>query len=278
MGMLDDAVTDLIEDAILDAVVLGGEMAYFKLKNHHRTKVLTKWAKDHQFTFCIKPSEYCGEIMQMPTADPQAARARGGRALSAKASMAHRFFGDSQMQTKLWAFCSNRFRGDWQTNANILEGKWNGTLMTAFDTLWFDLDLNASSEGEYSSVFAHCSANLPRVIITPTGFLAGLKRLDEGQFANWGYHKLRFELDAFNKQWHVASADEKLTYDFISQNMMEYLMEHHNEKWHLEISEGGILISTVFTLKPHKVETAMEFLSGFLAHVDEDLLQTKVAT
>ncbi|MDG2423945.1 MAG: hypothetical protein P8M22_08195 [Phycisphaerales bacterium] len=267
----------LLDDAIGDAVMLGGQMAYFKIKNNQRAKAFTKWSKAHDFTFCAKPAEYNGEIMQMPTADPDAAKARGGHALSAKASMAHRFFGDSQMQTKLWAFCSNRFRGDWQTNANILEGKWQGTLMTAFDTLWFDLG-SPSSEGEYSSVFAHCSAKLPRVIITPSGFLSSLKRLDEGQMANWGYHKLRFELDTFNKNWHVSSADEKLTYDFISQNMMEYLLEHHNEKWHLEISEGGILISTVFTLKPTKAELAMDFLAGFLEHVDEDLLQTKVAT
>ena len=266
----------LLDDVIGDAIMLGGQMAYFKIKNDHRAKVFTKWAKKHDFEFCTKPKEYHGEIMQMPTADPEAAKARGGHALSAKASMAHRFFGDSQMQTKLWAFCSNRFRGDWQTNANILEGQWKGTLMTAFDTLWFDLGTDMSSEGEYSSVFAHCRANLPRVIITPAGFLSGLKRLDEGQMLNWGYHKLRFELDAFNQQWHVASADEKLTYDFISQNMMDYLMEHHNDKWHLEISEGGILISTVFTLKPDKVELAMDFLAGFLKHVDQDLLETKV--
>ena len=277
MGLLDEVIMDFVGDVIMDAIMVGGETAYFSLKNHHRTKVFTKWSKEHDFTFCIKPSEYCGEIMQMPTADPQAAKARGGRSLSSKATMAHRFFGDSQIQTKLWSFCSNRFRGDWQTNANILEGRWNGTLMTAFDTLWFDLDVNAPTEGEYSSVFAHCPANLPRTIITPTGFLESIKRMDENQMLNWGYHKLRFELDAFNRKWHVSSADEKLTYDFISQNMMEYLMEHHNEKWHLEISEGGILISTVYTLKPHKVEMAMEFLAGFLQHVDQDLLETKSA-
>ncbi len=262
----------LFDDAVGDAIMLGGQMAYFKIKNHQRAKALTQWSKAHDFTFCTKPAEYSGEIMQLPTADPDAAKVRGGHALSAKAKMAHRLFGDSQMQTKLWAFCSNRFRGDWQTNANILEGRWQGTLMTAFDTLWFDL--TGDDEGEYSSVFAHCSAKLPRVIITPGGFISSLKRVDENQIFNWGYHKIRFELETFNKQWHVSSADQKLAYDFISQNMMEYLMEHHNEKWHLEISEGGILISTMFTLKPAKVEMAMEFLDGFLKHVDEDLLQT----
>ena len=138
MGFLDDAIGD--------AMILGGQMAYFKIKNNQRAKALTKWAKTHDFTFCNKPAEYTGEIMRLPTADPDAAKVRGGHALSAKASMAHRFFGDSQMQTKLWAFCSNRFRGDWQTNANILEGRWKGTLMTAFDTLWFDL--TGDNEGE----------------------------------------------------------------------------------------------------------------------------------
>ena len=78
MGLLDDAV------------MLGGQMVYYKVKNDHRAKAFTKWAETHQFSFCKKPAEYQGEIMQMPTANPDAAKARGGRSLSAKAMMAHR--------------------------------------------------------------------------------------------------------------------------------------------------------------------------------------------
>ncbi|MCH2133868.1 MAG: hypothetical protein MK116_08970 [Phycisphaerales bacterium] len=265
----------LMDDAAADAAGLGAQMIYFKIKNGRRAKAFTKWSAANGFTFWAKPANYDGEIMKLPIADAEAAKARGGRPLGAKARMASRFFGESQMQTRLWAFCTNRFRGDWQTNANIIEGQWNGTLMTAFDTLWFELATQQATEGEYSSVFAHCKSPLPRMIITPGGFLAGLKRLDEGQSANWGYHRITFETNEFNKNWHVTAADEKLAYAFVSQKMMEFLMDHQTDKWHMELSEGGLLISTIFTLKPPKIEKAMNFINGFLQHVDEDLLETR---
>ena len=96
---------------------------------------------------------------------------------------------------------------------------------------------------------------------------------------NLGYHKVDFELDSFNKQWKVKkSTDAKLAYDFISQAMMEYLMDHKNEKWHLEMGEQGVLISTIYTLTPAKIEMAMDFLAGFMKHIDQDLLETHQAT
>ena len=85
--------------------------------------------------------------------------------------------------------------------------------------------------------------------------------------------KVSFELVDFNKRYRVVSKDEKLAYGFISQNMMEYLMSHKDDKWHIETAPGGIIISTVYTLNPEKVEKAMDFLAGFLDHVDKYLLK-----
>ena len=264
-------------DLIADAVWTGAQFLYFKYKNNKRAKSFDKWAKQNEFKFWAKGKEYNGQIMNLPSPDVAAAKAKGGFSLSSKARMASRFFGESQLQTKLWSYCTNRFRGDWQTNANIMEGTWKDQSMTAFDTLWFQMN-QTTSEGEYSSVFAHSPAPLPRVIISPSGILAGLKRLDESQFMNLGYHKVDFELDSFNKQWKVKSTDAKLAYDFISQAMMEYLMDHKNEKWHLEMGEQGVLISTIYTLTPAKIEMAMDFLAGFMKHIDQDLLETHQAT
>ena len=55
--------------------------------------------------------------------------------------------------------------------------------------------------------------------------------------------------------------------------MMEYLLDHKNEKWHVELSPGGVLISTVYTLSPAKIEMAMDFLAGMLDNIDADLLR-----
>ena len=113
------------------------------------------------------------------------------------------------------------------------------------------------------------------MIISPTGILSGLKRLDENQMINFGYHKIQFELDEFNKHFRVVSADEKLSYGFITPKMIEFLLEHKNEKWHCEFSEGGILISTVFTLNADKVAKAMDFLAGFLDRLEGYLLESE---
>ena len=265
---------------LVDELIFGGvQFMFFKMKNNKRAKTFEAFAGEHQLSFAAKPSQYNGEIMQMQAPSSAELKSKGQRRLSMKARTASRWFGDSPFQTKLWAFVSNRMRGDWQTNCNIMEGTWKGHLMTSFDTLWFDLggvvigDGDNTQEGEYTSVFAHCKATVPQVIITPTGLLSAIKRADEGQMLNLGYHRLKFESTDFNKALRVSAVDERLAYDFISQNMMEYLMEHKGEKWHIEMSPGGVLISTVYTLKPAKVELAMDFLAGLLEHVDADLLQ-----
>ncbi|MCH2137188.1 MAG: DUF3137 domain-containing protein [Phycisphaerales bacterium] len=259
----------LIDDVIIEGI----QFLFFKMKNNSRAKAFDAFAKANNLNFNAKANDYVGEIMQMETPSGAQAKAMGGRRMSVKARCASRWFGDSPLQTKLWAFVSNRMRGDWQTNCNIMEGQWKGHLMTTFDTLWFEPGNSTHSEGEYTSVFAHCKASVPQVLITPTGLLSALKRADEGQLLNFGYHKMQFESTDFNKTWRVSAVEERQTYDFISQSMMEYLLDHRKEKWHIEMSPGGILISTVYTLKPAQVEQAMDFLAGFLEHVDSDLLQ-----
>ena len=259
-------------DFLFELIFDGLRFMYFKMKNNRRAKAFTAFAQQHGLTFSAKTAGYSGEIMQMKTPSAAELRDKGKKQLSRKARRASRWFGDSHFQTKLWAFNSNRFRGDWQVNCNIMEGQWKGHLMTTFDTLWYGGNTDNDDEGEYTSVFAHCKGSLPQVIITPKGLLSMVKRLDEGQLLNMGYHQQQFELSEFNKTWRVTSVDQRLASDFISQNMMEYLLDHKNEKWHVELSPGGVLISTVYTLSPAKIEMAMDFLAGMLDHVDADLL------
>lgn len=257
----------------ISALLSGGLQAvYFLFKNKRRAKAFQEFSDKHGLAFYPKTSGYNGEIMQMHAPSSADLRSQGKKRLSQKAMNASRWFGDSPFQTKLWAFTSNRFRGDWQTNCNIMEGKWKGHLMTTFDTLWFEDNQNDVSEGEYSSVFAHCKGDLPQAIITPTGLLSALKRFDEGQMLNLGYHRQQFESTEFNNAWRVTAVEQRTTSDVLSQNMLEYLLEHKGEKWHIEFSTGGILISTMYTLNMAKIELAMDFLAGLLEHIDADLL------
>lgn len=255
------AILELVFDAVL--------FLYFKMKNNRRAKAFSAFSQQHGLAFSAKTAEYRGEIMQMKTPSAEELKSQGKKKLSRKARRSHRLFGESHFQKKLWAFNSNRLHGDFQVNCNIMEGDWKGHLMTTFDTLWY----GNNDEGEYTSVFAHCRGTVPQVIVTPKGLLSMVKRLDEGQLLNLGYHRQDFELSEFNKAWRVSSVDQRLTSDFISQNMVEYLLEHKNEKWHIELSPGGVLISTVCTLSSAKIEQAMDFLAGLLEHVDADLLR-----
>ena len=256
------------DDLVMDAVAVGAQMLYFKMKNNHRAKALQAVGTKHGLTFAQKAADYHGEIDRLDPSEHMDEQQQSSRALSIKAKLAHRFFGESHLQTKLWAFNTNRMRGDWQTNCNIMEGTWKNHLMTCFDTLFYESD----GEGEYTSVFAHCKGTVPRMIISPAGLLAGLKRVDENQILNRGFHKVSFESGDFNKRYHVVAADEKLAFAFISQAMIDYLMDHKKEKWHIELAPGGILISTICTLAPKHIMEAMDFLAGFLDHVDQDLL------
>ena len=255
-------------DLIFDTVAVGTQMLYFKSKNNRRAKALQAIGEKHGLTFAQNPADYDGKINRLNTPEHMNEGQQADRVLSNKAKLASRFFGQSQLQTKLWAFNSNRWRGDWQTNCNIMEGSWKNHLMTSFATHFFD----TNGEGEYTSIYAHCKGVVPRMIMSPTGLLSGLKRADENQILNHGYHKTRFESSEFNERYKVVAADEKLAYAFISQAMIEYLMDHTREKWHIELAPGGILISTVTTLAPKKITDAMDFLAGFLDHVDEDRL------
>ncbi|MEE2680903.1 MAG: hypothetical protein VX641_00865 [Planctomycetota bacterium] len=257
------------DDLVMDAVAMGAQMLYFKMKNNHRAKALKAVSAEHGLSFCQKAAEYHGEIDRLDLSEHLTDEQQTNRSLSTKAKLAHRFFGESQLQTKLWSFNTNRWRGDWQTNCNIMEGTWKNHLMTSFDTLFFNTD----GEGEYTSVFAHCTAGVPRMIMSPAGLLSGMKRVDENQILNRGYHKVSFESGDFNKRYRVVAADEKLAYAFISQAMIEFLMDHTKEKWHIELAPGGILISTICTLAPRHIMEAMDFLAGFLDHVDQDLLE-----
>ena len=261
-----------VDGVLVDATGELGQYVYFKIKNKKRAKAFKAFAEEHGLAFSAKSSEYDGEIMKIQSPSAAELKSQGKKRLSRKARYASRYYGDSPFQTKLWPFVSNRMRGDWQSNCNIVEGNWKGHLMTSFDTLWFSYG-ESNSEGEYTSVFAHCHAQMPQVIITPTGILSSLKRADEGQILNLGYHHQKFESNEFNKAWRVSAIDQRIASDFISQKMMDYLMDHQNEKWHIELSPGGILISTVLTLNMKKVEAAMNMLAGFLEHIDADLLQ-----
>lgn len=260
---------------LINAFITGGfKDLYFKFKNKKRAAAFGEFAGKHGLEFSAKVDGYSGEIMQMETPSSAELRDQGKKRLSRKAMNANRMFGDSQFQTKLWAFASNRLRGDWQTNCNIMEGTWKGHLMTTFDTLWYSEDEDGVDEGEYSSVFAHCKSELPQAIITPTGLLAAIKSLDEGQLVNMGYHRQKFESTDFNKSWRVTAVEQRMVSDVISQRVIEYLLDHRGEKWHIELSRGGILISTMYTLNTAKIELAMDFLAGLLEHIDKDLLRS----
>ena len=50
------------DDLVMDAVAMGAQMLYFKMKNNHRAKALQAVGSEHGLSFCQKAAEYHGEI------------------------------------------------------------------------------------------------------------------------------------------------------------------------------------------------------------------------
>ena len=80
---------------------------------------------------------------------------------------------------------------------------------------------------------------------------------------------IKFELDAFNKAYRVRGVDPKWTTAIIDQAMIEWLMQQ--KKHTIEVAPGGIMVSTWFTLKPEQTAEQLDFCTGFLEQIPEDL-------
>ena len=107
-----------VDEVLVDATGELGQYIYFKIKNKKRAKAFKAFADQHDFSFASKTAEYTGEIMQIQTPSSAELKSQGNVRLSRKARYARSRYGNSPFQTKLWAFVSNRSRGDWQSNCN----------------------------------------------------------------------------------------------------------------------------------------------------------------
>ena len=254
------------DDLLFNAVIDGVQLLFYKMRNGSRAKAFGAFAQAEGWTFWQKGKDYTGSLM----GDPKAYT--GKRRLGSKGRLAMRFFGMSRLGARLSQFTTNELRGDWQTNCNISEGTWNGHTATVYDTLWFDLLGETLNEGEYTSIFVQLDHNLPHMIIAPSGIWSAMGRLAKFEHV-WGSHKVQFESATFNKHWHVMAKDKRGAFAVVTQQMMDYLEQHTDGKWNVELANGGILMSNVRVMGVDRVKHAMDFMTGLLDNIDLDLLE-----
>jgi hypothetical protein len=251
-------------------IPIGGllQTGYFWLKNRKRSKIFSAWAQAKGLQFAPNAKGFDAPPNPAAHEDASHVAKHGSRA----AGIFLRLIGESKIQTHYMQFAANRFRGDWQSDKNISWGTWNGHTVLVWDTVFYDLnDGDGYSEGEYTSVLILTESPLHRTLITPNTLLKRLGSLgvEEGR-GHRGYETVKFELNAFNKAFRVRAHDKKWTFAVIDEAMIEWMLDQ-KAKHTIEIAPGGIMLSTWFTMSPEQVENQLDFCTGFLEHMPEDL-------
>ena len=246
------------------------QMAWFWMKNRRRAKALSKWAEQNGLQFAVNGKHFDPPASPVSNAPDNS---HYGRHSKRSHHIFERLFGMSKIQTSFPQFAANRFRGDWQSDKNICWGTIDGFTVITWDTVVYDLNGARDddwTEGEYSSVLVLTDIPLHSTQVVPNSLWKRVSNfgIEEGSGVI-SYHKVEFELDAFNRAYRVKGRDRKWTYGIIDQAMMDWLMQ--NKKHTMEIQPGGVMISTWFTMTPQQIKEQIDFCRGFLQHIPEDL-------
>ena len=253
-----------------DIPVLGPLQAlYFTMKNRSRAKAFSTWAGKHGLQFAANGRAFTPPENVDDSEDASSFMEHGSRA----SGIFNGLCGGSKIQIAYPQFASNRFRGDWQTEKNICWGTWKGHTVITWDTVFYELQADSDvdwSEGEFSSVLVLTDTPLHRIQLTPNTIGNRLRAtaIEEGA-GLLSLHAVEFEPAAFNKAYRVKARDKGWTRAVIDQAMIKWMME--SKKHTMEIAPGGIMVSTWFTLKPEQIEAELDFCTGFLERIPEEL-------
>lgn len=245
------------------------QMLWFWLKNRRRASMLKSWSSKQGLRFARNASTF--EPPHNPATDDDASHmySRSSRA----DGIFSRLVGSSKIQSTYRQFAANRMRGDWQTDKNICWGEYRGYTVVVWDTMFYDLtdaDGVDWTEGEYTSILVLTDTPVHRMLITPNTLLKRLSStgIEEG-FGTFSMKSVKFELESFNKAYHVKAKDQRWTYAVIDQAMMEWLIQA--KKHTMEFAPGGVTVSTWFVLNTDAIQKELDFCIDFLDRIPEDL-------
>jgi len=128
----------------------------------------------------------------------------------------------------------------------------------------FDIPCGDDSSKPGVRVIVETGATAPEIEFRPKSFT------DFGSIHLGVIQPIRFELDSFNREWLVKTAEPKKTYDIFDQATIEFLM-NTNEPLNVHVNQG-ILIAYLPGKGIQRRIRLMEFVDGFSHAVPDDLI------
>ncbi len=151
---------------------------------------------------------------------------------------------------------------------NQLSGQWNGRAVLCFD--YHYQTTSTDSKGRRKTHHHHFSAvildhGLPLrpLFIRPEGLLDKF-----GAF--FGLDDINFELDAFNRTFHVKCADRAFAFDVIHQATMDFMLAA--PRFTLDFETHGVCIYKGGMFGPAEFEAAIGLAEGILDRLPDYLL------
>ncbi|ADG75858.1 hypothetical protein Cfla_2975 [Cellulomonas flavigena DSM 20109] len=119
--------------------------------------------------------------------------------------------------------------GDAHSASEVLDRPWQGRHAVSFTYTWV-VGSGKNRQTKHAHVVAlHLPARLPRLEVTPEGLGAAVIKLVGGK-------DLQLELEEFNREYRVSSADERTAHAVLHPRLMERLLREDSRglPWRLE--------------------------------------------
>ena len=149
---------------------------------------------------------------------------------------------------------------------NLMIGSKDGIDWYMFDYKYSTGSGKSKQTFNYAIIGARVPYVFPHLVLKPETFFTKL-----GQ--HMGMRELKFELDEFNSRYFITCSDDKVAYDILSPQMIEYLMKQETRWWqffgpHILIAEWGSLDAGFCYQVMHEVT---EMVSNLPNYVRQDL-------
>lgn len=115
-------------------------------------------------------------------------------------------------------------KGDGRGVENVLSGSWQGVDVRLFDYWYYDDSTDAQGHSSrtyyrFDCVIVPVEAGCPRLTISHENVGTWLANA-------LTFHDIRFESEAFNRQYYVKCSDTKFANDLVDARMIDWLLQH----------------------------------------------------
>jgi len=166
---------------------------------------------------------------------------------------------DSAMERRFAAFQCLR-QGSHRYAYNIMEGKWSGRPITAFDYHYQTESRDSKGKHQthhhhFSAVVLHSLVPLKPLFIRPESFFDKITEF-------FGLEDIDFESAEFSRKFFVKAEDRKWAYDVIHTRTMQFLLD--KPQFTIQFDPEQVIAYRSSKFKPAQFEEATEVVRGVL--------------